>query len=440
MGKPRAVRFLKELVQTHKPNSIFLSETLVTKNKIEEVCKLIHYAGCFAVDAQGQGGGLTLIWKNAGGVEIKGSCNHYIDFDVVCNQIGKWRYTGFYGCPERTRRQESWDIIRSLASRSSLPWCMLGDYNDMMYGFEKIGGRPQPRALLEGFNKVVMECGLEDLGFSGSEFTWEKSRGTDIWIQERLDRGLANNDWRCLFPHAEFKVLVVSTSDHLPLFLQLNSQIYVPKAKRFRFENIWIREADCMAVVKNSWENYEMGSILDKIEYCCLKLEEWGGGKIKELGRKIKNCRWMLRKYRSRRDDFGVRKYNEERWEFLNLLEKKEIYWKQRAKQFWLKEGDQNTRFFHNFASGRRKNNQVRRLKDKNGDWKEEEQEIQEIITDYFAELFTSSGSAGNLSSREKVGCVTEEQNNELLQPISREEVKDAVFAMHPEKAPGMMV
>lgn len=51
MGKPRAVRFLKELVQTHKPNLIFLSETLVTKNKIEEVCKLIHYAGCFAVDA-----------------------------------------------------------------------------------------------------------------------------------------------------------------------------------------------------------------------------------------------------------------------------------------------------------------------------------------------------------------------------------------------------
>ena len=79
-------------------------------------------------------------------------------------------------------------------------------------------------------------------------------------------------------------------------------------------------------------------------------------------------------------------------------------------------------------------------FKDKNGDWKEEEQEIQEIITDYFAELFTSSGSVGNLSSREKVGCVTEEQNNELLQPISREEVKDAVFAMHPEKAPGMMV
>lgn len=49
------------------------------------------------------------------------------------------------------------------------------------------------------------------------------------------------------------------------------------------------------------------------------------------------------------------------------------------------------------------------------GDWKENEQEIQDIITDYFGELFTSSGNAGNLSSREKVQCVTEEQNNLLL-------------------------
>lgn len=102
----------------------------------------------------------------------------------MCTYISKWRYTCFYDCPERSHRQESWDIIRVLASSSTLPWCMLGDYNDMLYGFEKVGGHPHPTGLLEGFIKVVMECGLEDLGFNGSEFTWEKSRGTDIWIQE----------------------------------------------------------------------------------------------------------------------------------------------------------------------------------------------------------------------------------------------------------------
>lgn len=102
-----------------------------------------------------------------------------------------------------------------------------------------------------------------------------------------------------------------------------------------------------------------------------------------------------------------------------------------------VREGDQNTRFFHNFASGRRRNNQIRRLRNKEGEWRDSEQDIQGIDIDYFTELFTSSRAEGSLSSPDVVQCVMEEQNNQLIKPISSEEVKDAVFSMHPEKAPG---
>lgn len=116
------------------------------------------------------------------------------------------------------------------------------------------------------------------------------------------------------------------------------------------------------------------------------------------------------------------------------MLKKQEIYWKQRSKQFWLQAGDQNTRFFHNFATGRRRNNQVHRLKNKNGEWRDNEQDVQGIILDYFVELFASSRSERRLSNRDKVKCVTEEHNVQLIKPISNNEVKDAVFSMHPEK------
>lgn len=205
------------------------------------------------------------------------------------------------------------NLLHGLASQSQSPWCVVGDFNDMMYSFEKVGGRPQPRRLLEGFSNTVFECGLEDLGFVGCEFTWERSRGTPGWIQERLDRGFANQRWRDLFPNAVVQVLEVSTSDHLPLFLNLNMQVYVPKAKRFRFENIWVRETDCLNLVRNSWNVTANENILEKIGFVCLKLEEWGGGKAKEMNKKIKNCRWLMRKFRSRRDRVGVQRYNEAR-------------------------------------------------------------------------------------------------------------------------------
>lgn len=77
------------------------------KNKIEKFCKTIYYGGYFAVNAQRHGGGIALMLKNEGGVEIKDSCNHYIDCEVMCEQVGHWRYTGFYVCPERHIREES---------------------------------------------------------------------------------------------------------------------------------------------------------------------------------------------------------------------------------------------------------------------------------------------------------------------------------------------
>lgn len=73
-------------------------------------------------------------------------------------------------------------------------------------------------------------------------------------------------------------------------------------------------------------------SITDKLQYCCLRLEEWGGGTGKDFKIKLKDYRHRLKRLRSRRDMYGIRQYNEVRWAYLNLLEKQEIYWAQRAK------------------------------------------------------------------------------------------------------------
>jgi hypothetical protein len=53
------------------------------------------------------------------------------------------------------------------------------------------------------------------------------------------------------------------------------------------------------------------------------------------------------------------------------LLEQEEIHWLQRSRVNWLSQGDKNTRFFHQFASARRKKNMIKRLKDDSKEWVE---------------------------------------------------------------------
>lgn len=141
---------------------------------------------------------------------------------------------------------------------------------------EKRGGRGHPRYLLDGFSEAIKDCVLIDLYYIEEKYTWEKSRESDRWIQERLDKGLANKEWREPFPCAEVRVAEVSTSDHLPLCLQLNRLIYVPRGRRFKFENVWIREQECRNIIQESWNMGGVEDIMEKMVRCCAKLEEWG--------------------------------------------------------------------------------------------------------------------------------------------------------------------
>ncbi|KAL8112353.1 hypothetical protein AgCh_019886 [Apium graveolens] len=162
-----------------------------------------------------------------------------------------------------------------------------------------------------------------------------------------------------------------------------------------------------------------------------------GGGVVKEFKQKLLMVRKDLRQFRSRRDAYGVEKYNRARNEFHELLKRQEIYWQQRSKQFWLKDGDQNTRLFHKYASSRRRNNTVTKLKDKDDNWRDDVHGVQQVIMEYFENLFTTSGSTEGLTEREIVSRITEEQNELLLVPVTMDEAKNTIFSMHGDKSPG---
>lgn len=79
------------------------------------------------------------------------------------------------------------------------------------------------------------------------------------------------------------------------------------------------------------------------------------------------------------------------RTELNGWLEKEDAMWLQRSRIDWFQSGDRNTRYFHARASTHLKKNLIEGLLDSNDVWQEEDNRIEEIVVDYYLNLFTSS-------------------------------------------------
>lgn len=72
-----------------------------------------------------------------------------------------------------------------------------------------------------------------------------------------------------------------------------------------------------------------------------------------------------------------------------------EVFWRQRSKQLWLREGDQNSKFFHASAKARHKANHITNMANSDGEVVGRDSGLQEMTVDYFHDLFKASKRNG---------------------------------------------
>ena len=209
LGNCRVENELGELIQAKDPAIVFLSETRSRKTQMTRIRDRLEFVGLFVVPSDDQGGGLALLWKNNVTVWVDSFSKYHIDAIVNGGSDNVWRLTGFYGEPETSRWHEGWAMLRMLSSKPKLPWCCIGDFNELLEVSDKRGGVPRSHTQMQSFQDALDSCGFVDLGFSGPDFTWHRRRrGELIW--ERLDHGVANYEWMARFPTSRVQHLLVA--------------------------------------------------------------------------------------------------------------------------------------------------------------------------------------------------------------------------------------
>ncbi|CAM8945585.1 unnamed protein product [Rhodiola kirilowii] len=160
---PRTIRELQYLTTTTCPQILALQETRCGVQPLESVRVKLGFSGCFGVPSKGRSGGLAIYWRDSMDLVVLNFSFYHIDF--VVNDIQCSRYTLFYGCPNWNKRWKSWDLLCRLKQLSSEPWCILGDFNEVLRTDETTRCPSNRLNNIEQFRHTVNFCRLTDLGY-----------------------------------------------------------------------------------------------------------------------------------------------------------------------------------------------------------------------------------------------------------------------------------
>ncbi|XP_016477581.2 uncharacterized protein LOC107799029 [Nicotiana tabacum] len=290
-----------------------------------------------------------------------------------------------------------WENLKLKSTLCIVPWCVIGDFNVITSMGEKIGGIPYQMKKSIDFISMIEECGLTDFGFYGPRYTWSNGRGPGSIVWKRLDRCLVNDHWLTSFPTTTIVThLASASSDHSPLLMEMHVRQDNTK-KYFRILNCWVKNESFMPLVLEVWSMQVTGSPMwvfhQKHKALSSALSKWSRQQYGDIFQKSKEYEQKVKlaeeKWATTNDLTNRITLPELQAQYIKHLKHEEEVLKQKTQLQWFKEGNANSSYFHSLIRGRRKKIFIHKIKDKEGDWIQGDEAIEEAACDYFEELIT---------------------------------------------------
>ena len=208
-----------------------------------------------------------------------------------------------------------------------------------------------------------------DLPLKGASFTWFRDLGIDC--MSRIDRTLVSVDWVRSFwkrvskgtPSCSFLIIA-----HFWWWLVVLIKVEVPLSLR-----MWLKEKGFVERVRQWWNRCCFAGspsfiLAHKIKALKEDLKKWNKEVFRDLPFRKKCLLFELLGLDVREDLLGLSQVEQTRriqikTEIAHLPSLEEISWRQKSRILFVKEGDNNTHFFHWVANSHRRINHIRGLR-----------------------------------------------------------------------------
>ncbi|XP_016192885.1 uncharacterized protein LOC107633797 [Arachis ipaensis] len=189
---------VKALKQKYKLNLLGLIETKRVVLTKYDVARLWGNGsvGWEFVESIGSVGGLVLMWD-----EVEFNVQHCHKGERWLCVVGVVTKTNFicavclvYGAHGREKKRGVWEELSYIAGLCQVPFCFLGDFNEILQVEERQGGTSLP-ASADEFQRWVHDMQLIDLPLTDRKYTWFQGRSCS-----RIDRVLVSVEWAEKYP------------------------------------------------------------------------------------------------------------------------------------------------------------------------------------------------------------------------------------------------
>lgn len=351
-----------------------------------------------------------------------------------------------YGLNKAKERTSLWNEIKQHCKIAQGPWMIGGDFNNVLHTNERIGSVVQWHEIRD-FQECVNTCGVQDIKAIGSFFTWNNKHEADTRVFSRIDRLLVNDDWLIQFPNAYAYFMPEGTYDHCPCVVHFEEETARKKGP-FRFYNMWTLAPSFMEIVKSNWEQEIKGTpmfqIVTKLKGLKHELKGLNRSQFTDIETSASVAQAALADLQKKLSDDPTncvisQAERQLAKECVILQQAKNEFLAQKSKVRWVMEGDDNTKYFHSTLKQRRANNKVLRIVDMDGNLHDNPEDINKAFVAYYTTLLGQAAEVKHIHAEvvQTGPLITEEQMEILTREVTGSEIKEAMFAIQNDKAPG---